>query len=123
MIRVLFTTSTSLTGWVIVMATTGNLSQTFTFTVPAHSTASVTSLMSLSCDKRITSGLSGVCDLRLSPSSTPEAAAISLTSSSSRIKVPDTLHQGDTVIFTGTLSDDGSAMRTDCSWSIAKKKK
>ena len=67
-----FTTTNALTGWVILLATSGNVSQTFTFTVPARSMTS-TSLMSLSCAKRITSGLGGVCDLRLSPSGTSES--------------------------------------------------
>jgi hypothetical protein len=47
--------------------------------------------VSLSCAGRIASGLSAVCDLRLAPSGTPQTAAISLTSSSSRLKVPETL--------------------------------
>jgi uncharacterized protein (TIGR03437 family) len=86
-----FTTTSALAGWVILMVTSGSVTQTFTFAVQAQSLPAMTNLVSLSCTKRIRSGISGVCELRLSPSGTSETAAISLTSSSSRLKVPETL--------------------------------
>jgi uncharacterized protein (TIGR03437 family) len=66
--------------------------------------------MSLSCDKRITSGLRGVCDLRLSPSDTAETAAISLASTSSRLKLPETLlaEPGQTSIRFEVDADPGT---------------
>jgi uncharacterized protein (TIGR03437 family) len=89
--NVQFTTTSALAGWVILMVTSGSVTQTFTFAVQAQSLPAMTNLVSLSCTKRIRSGISGVCELRLSPSGTSETAAISLTSSSSRLKVPETL--------------------------------
>jgi uncharacterized protein (TIGR03437 family) len=86
-----FTTTSALTGWVILLATSGNVKQTFTFSVSTQSSAAATNLVSLSCAGHVAPGLSTVCDLRLSPSGNSQKAAISLTSTSSRLRIPETL--------------------------------
>ena len=87
-----FTTANSLSGWVVLLATSGSLKQTFTFSVPPRGQSNnTTSLESLACSKRVASGVTGVCELRLSPSATSQTA-ISLTSSSSRLRVPESIH-------------------------------
>ncbi len=86
--NVQFTTTNALSGWVILLATSGNQKQAFSFSVPARSMTSTTNLESLACSKRIASGLTGVCELRLSPSASSQTS-ISLTSNSSRLRVPE----------------------------------
>jgi uncharacterized protein (TIGR03437 family) len=49
-----------------------------------------TDLVSLECAKRIGSGLTAVCELKLSPS-TPSQTTIAIASSSRRLRVPETL--------------------------------
>jgi uncharacterized protein (TIGR03437 family) len=68
--------------------------QTFTFSLPGQSSASTTNLVSLSCAGHVAPGLNAVCDLRLSPSDNSQKAAISLATSSSRLRVPETLLAG-----------------------------
>ena len=105
-----FTTTSALTGSMMLVATVGPTSQDyaiFTFTVQAQSLPLTTNLVSLACTKRIPPGISGVCELRLSPSGTSRAAAISITSSSSRLKVPQTLQadRGQTTIRFEVVAD------------------
>ena len=105
--NVQFATTNALSGWVILLATSGSLKQTFTFSVPPRSMTSTTNLVSLACAQRIASGLTGVCDLRLSPSTTSQTA-ISLTSSSRRLRVPENLQAeaGQTAIRFEVAADD-----------------
>ncbi len=104
-----FSTTSALTGGVILIATSGSLKQTFTFSV--QGLTATAKVLSLSCAKRLTSGLSAVCDLRLSPSGTSPAAAISLTSSSRHLKVPHTLlpEPGQTTIRFEVAADSDAA--------------
>ena len=106
-----FTTTSALTGWVILLATSGNVKQTFNFSAPVQSSAAATNLVSLSCAGRIAPGVSAVCDLRLSPSATSAKAAISLTSSSHHLKVPETLlsEPGQTSIRFQVAADPDAA--------------
>jgi uncharacterized protein (TIGR03437 family) len=106
-----FTTTSALAGWVILLATSGNVSQTFTFTVPAQSLPATANLMSLTCTKPVKLGMSGVCEVRLSPSGTSETAAISLISSSKRLKVPGILlaESGQTTIRFEVVADAEAA--------------
>ena len=92
-----------------LIATSGSFKQTFTFTFQGLTVTP--SVLSLSCAKRIASGLSAVCDLRLSPSGTSPAGAISLTSSSRRLKVPETLlsEPGQTTIRFQVAADPDAA--------------
>ena len=105
--NVKFTTTSALDGWVILLATSGSVSQTFTFSVPAKSLTVPTNLTSLSCTKRITSGMSGVCDLRLLRSGNSQTAAISLSSTSRHLKVPEALlaDRGQTTIRFEVVAD------------------
>ncbi len=110
-----FTTTNALSGWVLLLATSGNLKQTFTFSVPVHSMTSTPNLVSLACSKRISSGLTGVCDLRLSPAAS-SPTAISLTSTSTRLRLPENVQAeaGQTSVHFEIAADDeasaGSAM-------------
>jgi uncharacterized protein (TIGR03437 family) len=74
---------------VTLTATAGSFKQTFTFSVQGLS--ATPNLLSLSCARRIASGLSEICNLQLSPSGTSPAGAISVSSSSRNLKVPETL--------------------------------
>ena len=85
-----FSTTSALTGGVALIATSGSFKQTFTFAIQGGLGATP-NLLSLSCARRIASGLSGICDLQLSPSGTSPAGAISVSSTSRHLKVPETL--------------------------------
>jgi uncharacterized protein (TIGR03437 family) len=72
-----------------------------------------TDLVSLDCAKRIASGLTGVCELRLAPSNTSQTG-ISLASSSSRLRVPGSLQAeaGQNAIRFEVAADDDAAEET-----------
>ena len=105
-----FTTTSALTGAVSLMRHVGQY-QTNLHIHRSQVLTATPSVLSLSCAKRIASGSSGVCDLQLSPSGTSPAAAISLTSSSRHLKVPETLlsEPGQTTIRFQVAADPDAA--------------
>src|ERR1017187_6626626 len=87
-----FTTSANLSGSVVLTASYGSVTESFSF-LPRAAPRPLkrADVVSLSCPKRIIEGTTGVCDLEIAAPGSSDVAKLSIASSSLHLRVPDTI--------------------------------